>query len=94
VFLCCNKKRNCFLDFHNENYFATGDVSDDAIYISTDDGSEEDEDPLIPRPLSLPSEDPTENHIGYLLKQEYREGNVEEEVSFAVGVRRKQKTIF
>jgi hypothetical protein len=28
------------------------------------------------------------------LKQEYREGNVEEEVSFAVGVRRKQKTIF
>jgi hypothetical protein len=80
VFLCCNKKRNCFLDFHNENYFATGDVSDDAIYSSTDDGSEEDEDPWIPRRLSLPSEDPTEGRVGYFIDQEYHEGNGEEEV--------------
>jgi hypothetical protein len=57
VFLCCNKKRNLFLQFHNENYFATTGVSDEAIYSSTDDGSGEDEDPWIPRLLSLPSEE-------------------------------------
>jgi hypothetical protein len=27
AFLCYNKKRNCFLEFHNENYFATTGVS-------------------------------------------------------------------
>jgi hypothetical protein len=80
VFLCCNKKRNCFLEFHNENCFATAVVSDETIYSSTDDGSGEDEDPWIPCPLSLPSEDPTEGRVGYFIDQEYREGNVEEEV--------------
>jgi hypothetical protein len=78
VFLFCNKKRNCFLEFHKENYFATG--GDDAIYSSTDDGSEEDDDLWIPRPHSLPFEDPTEGRVGYLIDQEYREGNVEEVV--------------
>ena len=59
VFLCCNKKRNSFLEFHNENYFATAGVSDDAIYSSTENGLGEDEVPWIPRPLSSSSEDPT-----------------------------------
>jgi hypothetical protein len=35
------------------------------IYSSTDYGSGEDEGPWIPRPLSLPSEDPTEGRVGY-----------------------------
>jgi hypothetical protein len=76
VFLCCKKKRNCFFEFHNENYFAAAGLSDEPIYSSTDDGSGEDEDPWILRSLSLPSEDPKEGRVGYLIDQEYREGNV------------------
>jgi hypothetical protein len=45
VFLCCNKKRNRFLDYHNENYFATACVNDEPIYSSTGDSSGEEEDP-------------------------------------------------
>ena len=79
MFICCYKKRNCFLEYHNENYFATAGVSDAPTYSSTDDSSGEDEYPWIPRPLSLPSEDQTEGRVVYLIDQEYREGNVNEE---------------
>jgi hypothetical protein len=79
VLICCNKKRNCFIEFHDENYFDTDAVSDEPIYSTTDDSSAEDDDLWIPRPLSLPSEDPTEGRVGYFIDQEYREGNVEEE---------------
>ena len=40
-------------------------ATDETIYSSTDDSSGEDEDPWIPRPLSLPSEDPTKGRVGY-----------------------------
>jgi hypothetical protein len=80
VFLCCNKKRNCFYEFRNQKYFATTGISDDPIYSSTDYGSGEDENHWIPRPLSLPFEDPAEGRVGYLIDQEYREGIDEEKV--------------
>ena len=34
VFRCCNKKKSCFLEYHNENYFATAGVNDVPIYSS------------------------------------------------------------
>ena len=79
VFLCCNAKRNCFLEYHNENYFPTAGVSDEPIYSSTDDSSGENEDLGFHLPLFLPCEDPTEGREGYLIDQDYREGNVDEE---------------
>ena len=51
-----------------KNYFAIAGVKDELIYSSTDEGSEEDEDTWMPRPLSLPSEDPTEGREGFVTK--------------------------
>ena len=54
------RRETVSLSFTAKTTSPTGGVSDDAVYSSTEDGSEEDEYPWIPHPLSLPSEDPTE----------------------------------
>jgi hypothetical protein len=89
MFSYFNQKRNCFFLFHKENNFTAG-VYDKLIYSSTNDSSGEDENPWLLCPLSLPSEDAkgredyvidaTEGRLGYFIDQEYREGNVKEEV--------------